>query len=876
MNLHRIRLRNYRGVRDNEVSFSERGVTIVEGPNEIGKTSISEALGLAIEYLDSSNHRSIRSLKPVDRDEGPEVEIELTTGPYSLVYQKRWLRRPTTTLGVTAPRNENHTGRAAHERLLEILKETLDDDLRRALQIEQGTELKLPSFSIPSMRRALESAAGGDVTGADDDTLMDRIRTEYERYWTPTGRTTGDRRTLQNRVDEARKEVEGLKLRMAEIDQDVNRLAALSDEAKRIAQTLRELGESEGEYAEQWNATEGLRVELKQVDALHSGAESRRQQAFDKWSRREEMKGDVETRAGELRELEESVEKASPALIAATRGSEEAAKALEGARDDLRRARDMREIAVGDERYLRQQIELEQITERSDRIVENQKMLKEAEEYIQTAEVDEVVLNEIEEAYLKYVRANAAYESAAASLVATALSEIRLEVNGEETTLSAGETRQEYVEEKVTLVVPNVVQVEVTAASDAKSLAEQRRVAEEEYQRLCNSNGVADLAEARKEEQARRDALRNRERARKGIRDDLRDLTLEQLQAMIPSLTESVAAYPFVRPEEPLMPSDWNEANQIALDSAQVVREREEAADRYEAASADANKQLSDAQIGNAELAARVEGARERLEEATRRLEDARTNESDEALAGSLALAQRELEIFRERLEKAEGQLEAMDPASVQARLESVRGAKKRAELEQQTNQKEENGLRGRLEALGEEGLHSAQEEAQGRLDQAEREHEGVEARAEASKLLWETFERHRRQATQRYVQPFKEKIDQFGRIVFGPSFEVELSEELEVVGRTVDGVSLETEQLSTGAREQLGVLSRLACAAIVSPEDGGVPVMIDDALGWTDPQRLQSMGAAINEAGKGCQIVILTCFPGRYAHVGNAKVVNL
>ena len=51
---------------------------------------------------------------------------------------------------------------------------------------------------------------------------------------------------------------------------------------------------------------------------------------------------------------------------------------------------------------------------------------------------------------------------------------------------------------------------------------------------------------------------------------------------------------------------------------------------------------------------------------------------------------------------------------------------------------------------------------------------------------------------------------------------------------------------------------------------------MIDDALGWSDPQRLQSMGAAIATAGQQCQVVILTCTPGRYSYVGNATVVNL
>ena len=54
------------------------------------------------------------------------------------------------------------------------------------------------------------------------------------------------------------------------------------------------------------------------------------------------------------------------------------------------------------------------------------------------------------------------------------------------------------------------------------------------------------------------------------------------------------------------------------------------------------------------------------------------------------------------------------------------------------------------------------------------------------------------------------------------------------------------------------------------------MPVIIDDALGWSDPQRLQAMGAAIAAAGKQCQVVVLTCTPGRYSHVGNAKVVSL
>ncbi len=52
--------------------------------------------------------------------------------------------------------------------------------------------------------------------------------------------------------------------------------------------------------------------------------------------------------------------------------------------------------------------------------------------------------------------------------------------------------------------------------------------------------------------------------------------------------------------------------------------------------------------------------------------------------------------------------------------------------------------------------------------------------------------------------------------------------------------------------------------------------MIFDDALGWSDPSRLERMGAAISTAADECQIIILTCVPGRYAAVGKATTVTL
>jgi uncharacterized protein YhaN len=57
---------------------------------------------------------------------------------------------------------------------------------------------------------------------------------------------------------------------------------------------------------------------------------------------------------------------------------------------------------------------------------------------------------------------------------------------------------------------------------------------------------------------------------------------------------------------------------------------------------------------------------------------------------------------------------------------------------------------------------------------------------------------------------------------------------------------------------------------------DGGVPIILDDTLGHTDEDRLEYMGAILTRAGRECQVIVLTSYPKRYAHVGGATVVTL
>ena len=124
-------------------------------------------------------------------------------------------------------------------------------------------------------------------------------------------------------------------------------------------------------------------------------------------------------------------------------------------------------------------------------------------------------------------------------------------------------------------------------------------------------------------------------------------------------------------------------------------------------------------------------------------------------------------------------------------------------------------------------------------------------------------------------MAPLRDGIERLGRLVFGPTVRVEVDENLRIVNRTMDGITVTLEQLSTGAQEQMGLLVRLAAAQIVA-KDGGVPLILDDALGSTDQGRLESMGAVLRIASQDTQTIILTCAPERYIHVGAQAMVRL
>jgi hypothetical protein len=494
---------------------------------------------------------------------------------------------------------------------------------------------------------------------------------------------------------------------------------------------------------------------------------------------------------------------------------------------------------------------------------------------LESSRMDDALVARIEAAGIDVARAEATMATGAASVTVEALADVGLEIDGVVDALVAGVTRQRMVDGSTEICVPGLVRLVVSAGAEAQALADRLAEARAALQTICDEGGVADLAEARRAATVRNEAARTLVDTQRSIKDDLRDLTTDALAQKVTSLTARVARYRGERPADPPLPADHGAAEKLALDADRTLEELREERDRVEMDLTQARDEVQARDLGDASNRARLEQAQIAATQEQRSLADARREASDEAIDQQLAAVEAALSARVAELSEVQSQLAAQDPETVEELLRNARAVRARLADELHDKEIRVRDLRTKLSLLGEEGLATQLDSAKSELAHVTVAHEQLEARAAAARLLFDTFARRRTEAHHRYVAPFREGIEALGRLVFGPSLQVDLSDNLSIARRTLNGVTLDFADLSTGAKEQLGMISRLACASIVAT-DGGAPVIFDDALGWSDPRKLESMGAAISKAGRSCQIIVLTCTPGRYASVGDAEVVQL
>jgi hypothetical protein len=871
MKLHRLVLTNYRGITHRDIEFPEHGVVVVCGANEVGKTSMIEALDLLLESKDRSTKKEVKQVKPTHADVGSEVLAEISTGPYRFVYRKRFHKKCETELTILAPHREQLTGDEAHERVLAMLGETVDTGLWHAQRVLQaGSTAAVDLSECDALSRALDLAAGDDAAlSGTEPLLIERIDAEYGRYFTATGRPTGEWAAAIAQLRAADEDVARCAAAVAEVDERVRRhadlaerLAGLADHRQGTAQRLTAAQAAAGALGE-------LAGQLRQAQLVATAAQGTCAASSAAQAERVRLRDDVAARTVAVTELqaqltvaigaEATAREVAEMACAAAAESGEAIAAAQAAAEEARRVVDA----------LANSEEAQRLAARLERVEAAEGQIGHLTEQLAGIALTGEVMADIESAAALVERIEAQLALTATTVEFTAATDLELMVGEQTIRLSAGQRWAPASSSPTTVELLGVMSLRIDPGATTSNAQTKLEAAQRVLGEALQQGGSADIADARAIDRHRRELASNRGQLAATLAGLCEGEGVAEMHTRLAELQEAIS------PELLVAGVDGNAARAAFVAAIEAREKARGEAELHQRAVTLAKTGLTEKGTAAAVLRSKLTDATGELDGAVERLTVLRAANDDEELTARAAAdveAQRQADIVVAELAR---RYAAADPGAVDAELASAKAAAAAQEREHAEVGQALNDITVELGVMGNEGRKGSLDAAQIAREHAFAEHSRVSRRARAAQLLRSVMARHRDNTRQRYVQPFRTEIERLGRAVFGPTFEVEIDSDLRICNRTLDGRTVPYESLSGGAKEQLGILARLAGAALVAPQDT-VPVVIDDALGFTDPERLTKMGAVFDTVGDHGQVIVLTCTPTRYLGVQDAHVIEL
>jgi DNA repair exonuclease SbcCD ATPase subunit len=842
LRLHRIKLTDFRHVAAREVHFAEQGITLVSGPNGVGKTSLVEALDLLIDLPATSKHGRVVAAQPAGRDVAPFVEAELTLGPHRLVYRKKWLRSPLTELQILTPSPVQVSGNPAHERFENLLAENgVDKELWRRLRVDQGAPLGQASVggyaSVPAMAGDAEQLRS--VRRGPEEELFEKAKAEFERYFTEKRyQPTGDYKAAIDALGKANEAYAEAKAALAEAEHD---LAGYQRTRRQLADGAQELETATARLnALELQRKEATEAETKQraLDTVLGEAEAIARQ-----------ESEVARLSERLADNESESSTKQQELVAAEREAALAEDRLQVLGVERDAAKTAARLAGEDVAWRRDQAEAEQAQSVLTRLEAAQQRLDAAEAKLGACKVDDEVLAGIATAYHAWEKAHDQLTANAATVAVTRLGESTVLIDGAPATDDGAPLP---VLEARTVEVPGAVRVVVRPASGEKQRRVERET-RERYQDLCAQAGVADIAAAKEAERVWRSAHDERQNAETAIEAAQYDESAGQLRSKLGILRGRITAYEAAlaaSATERVPAADLPAAQQAEQAASTAVEVAEDRFRKEDAAVKRLETRVSTLRVGQGAATRAVNDAANELELARKRLTE----------LGTPLLAS-ELDRARSERDAAAVRVAELDPEHLAEQFDNQRRLV--PDLERAQNERKTNleVLADRLTRYGqtapEEQLALAETEQQ----RAQRTHDTLERRAQAAKLLFETLSTHRQAARHRHTTPFRQRVERYAQRLFNPDTHVEIGEHLTIQSNTVNGVTVPFASLSAGEREQLSLLARIACADLV----GSVPLILDDVLGHSDRDRLNALAVILGQIADHTQILLLSHEPSRF-----------
>ncbi|MDR9424847.1 MAG: AAA family ATPase [Marinobacter sp.] len=840
------------------------GLNLIHGPNESGKSTLVRAIRAA--FFERYRSKSVDDLRPWgDSGAAPTIHLEFEHQGTPWRLTKSFLKRTRCDLRVgTTTFSEDD----AEEKVAELLGYEYSKKgsskaehwgIPGLLWVEQGTGQEVQK-AIEHAGDHLQSALNalvGEVASTGGDAVIETLSAERNKLLTKTGQPTGDYRKLLDERQKLQEQKTALQDRVFQYQQYVDRLQSVTRDYQRDQQerpwekAQQQLGEAQAKLIKLEQLEQQQQQEtqtLNHIDQQRTLTEQR----LEDLQRIDQQKAD---RKAELEQAEQSLrdaESREPAL----------AEQLKTANADYEKAQNRLKVARLLAERQRVEKEIERLTQYKSVLVENrnkarkhQAQVTEARQMAAENRIDAHAVHE-----LKATDQALSHERIRSQAIATRLS---WELEAESGVMLDDTLLEEQGEQQLLdvshLTIPGVGRFEITPGGE--KLAETRRKLEsleQAYSDQLTQLAVASVDEAEQRKLAYEKAVQQRRHAEE-LLHSVAPAGMETLETELSDVEFELKSHAEHLQENPL---PANAENGLSLLDAEAIHSR-------------AESHLKDCERQQREVETLLMGRRQardsafaewqRLDQETRSPERQQQlknlKQRLEVLTGERAKAQANLEERANEIRLAQPDILRQDIERYRITIDNLRNR-------QQERDREIREIRARLDAWGAEGLEEKLQEVEADFERCERRYQELFRRANALELLVKQLNEKRQALTRRLQAPLQKHLDHYVSLLF-PQARLALDDQLQPDTFTRGSEFGPVGELSFGAREQMGLISRLAYADLLQEADRPTLIILDDTLVHSDQNRLDDMKRILFDAAKRHQILLFTCHPEKWQDLG-------
>ncbi|PVB60969.1 AAA family ATPase [Labrenzia sp. 011] len=859
--LHLTNVRKFTGKRASITGISD-GITVVCEANEFGKSTFFDSIHALFFEKFSSSAKSVKSLQPYAGG-AVEVAADVETDQGIFRVEKRFLSRKSARIsrlpnGTTVAQDDEA------ERWIADLLGSASEGPTGLLWVRQGLIGLEPDgvrekTQLKETRRDLLSSVAGEIDamtgGRRMDRVMRRVADSLAEITTRTGRKSGDWKAASD-------ECEALETELAEVTRQVETLETALNARKQAEGALRRLDNPDAR-ARREEALSAAKAAMEAARA-HAGTVTAARQERDLAAlKAKSAQSDLDAflkavdtlqvaekqaaeHAAGAEEARREAERLKTALEAAQTGHKGAAEAVAAARKQLEQTR--RQIAA--RKAKDEAVRLgEQIDKAETALAERDA----AAAIVKASAATPKWLRRVEETAAEVSGYRAAAEARATTLRMTYEGAVRITLDG--TAVPADQPLP--LDGKSRLELPGIGRMTLHAhGPDSDDKARLTR-AEEAYAGLLAQAGAASLSQARAAASARAEAA---------ARVDL-------AQAVLDTLTpDGIDALRTARADANLAASD---AHDEGLPAVADLETRLTRAEEAESTALQALKKAEAQHASARESAVRLQAAAETAQLALERARaDAGASEIRDTRRAERLRNQAHAQEILAKTETALQTLIAAAPDLDTAAAELKRAEDAVATVREERAQVREKlvGLSAEIGTLAGHGIEERRDELEGQLEALRATEARFARKAAALTRLQSALDAERDAARETYFGPVQEELKPLLSILHRDAALSFDSESLLPSGLKRDEAKETLDDLSGGTQEQIAILTRLAFARLLARQGRQLPIILDDALVYSDDDRIIKMFTALTRVAQDQQIIVFSCRQLAFQDLGGAR----